>query len=141
MTSLPPNTTPEPPNNRRNLLRGLLQIARRPWAIAIAVTSITVGVAGCVGLRFFVYQKLPPLLEEELSQIMNREVRVGEVKSFSLTSIQLGPASIPATPTDPDNVSIRSIEVGFNPLPLLLRRPLPLSITLVDVDAYADQDE
>ena len=136
-----PNTPSEPPNNRRQMFRRLLQMARRPSALTFGVSSLLLGVAGYVGVRFFVYQKLPSLLEAELSEIFNREVRVGQVQSFSFNSIRLGPSSIPPTPTDPDRASAESVEVGFNLLPVLVRRPLPLSITLVEVDAHAAQEE
>ena len=141
MTNSSPNPSPQPPHNQPNLIVRFLQRARSRSAIATGVSLLVLSVAGYAGLRFFIDQKLPGLLSKQLSQTLNRPVKVGEVESFSLTGIGFGTSEIPATPTDPDTVSLGSIQVGFNLLPVLLRRPLPVSITLADLDVYLAQDE
>ena len=141
MTNSSPNPSPQPPHNRSNLIVRFLQRARSRSTIATGVSLLVLSVAGYAGVRFFVYQKLPGLLSKQLSQTLNRQVQVGEVESFSVTGIRFGTSEIPATPTDPDTVSIGSIQIGFNLLPVLLRRALPVSITLADLDAYIAQDE
>ncbi len=133
-------TPPPEPSNSRNPLARLLRIAKRPAAIAAGATAIALVAIGYVGVRILI-QKLPSWIEKELSETLNRKVKVGKVESFSLNKIKFGLSSIPPTPTDPDKASIRSIEIGFNPLPVLLRHPLPLSVTLVELDAYAAQEE
>ncbi|MGK7872710.1 MAG: translocation/assembly module TamB domain-containing protein [Xenococcaceae cyanobacterium] len=141
MTSPSPNTPPNPPNNRRNLIIRCLQRARSPYTIVVGVTLVAIGVVGYTGVRILIAQKLPPLIETELRKILKREVRIGKLQSFSLTGIELGPSSIRASPTNPDNASIETIKVGFNVLPVLFRRPLLLKITLVEPDIYIEQDE
>ncbi|MDJ0680214.1 MAG: translocation/assembly module TamB domain-containing protein [Xenococcaceae cyanobacterium MO_167.B52] len=141
MSNPSPNPSPPPNQNRPNLMVFFLQKARSPLGIATGVGLLLLSIAGYVGVRFVVYQKLPSLLSKELSQTLNRPVQLGQVTSFSLTGIYFGKSEIPATPTDPDKVTIGSIQVGFNLLPVLVKQPLPISITLADLDAYFAQDE
>ncbi|NER26675.1 MAG: DUF748 domain-containing protein [Symploca sp. SIO1C4] len=142
MTNSSPNTPPTPssePSQSRNTF--LLRWLRHPYIIAVGIAALTLGAIGYVGSRIWIYQQLPPLLEKEVGKLLNREVRIGQVKGFSLNGIEFGSSSIPATPTDADYVSIETIKVGFNLLPLIWRRSLPLNIKLVKVKAYADQDQ
>jgi translocation and assembly module TamB len=86
-------------------------------------TSITLGIltllAGFAGgawwLRIFVYQQLAPLVEENLTQTLNRPVLLGTVERFSLTALTFGASSMPATKTDPDTVSVDAVDVAFDP--------------------------
>ena len=141
MSNSSPNPPPQTPPNRPNLIGRFLQRAKSHSAIATGVSLLVLSVAGYVGVRFFVYQKLSPLLSKQLSQTLNRQVKVGAVESFSLTGIRFGTSELPATATDPDRVAIGSIEVGFNLLPVLVRQPLPISITLAELDAYFLQNQ
>ncbi|NEO99888.1 MAG: DUF748 domain-containing protein [Symploca sp. SIO2E9] len=142
MNNSSPNTTPDPssePPQSRNIFQ--LRWVKRPYIIAVGIAALTLGALGYIGTRVLIYQQLPPLLEKEVGKLLNREVRIGEVKGFSLNGIELGSSSIPATPTDADNISIETIKVGFNLLPLIWKRSLPLNVTLVGLKAYADQDQ
>ncbi|MGK7915788.1 MAG: hypothetical protein AB4038_09600, partial [Prochloraceae cyanobacterium] len=87
MTNSSPNPSPQPPHNQPNLIVRFLQRARSRSAIATGVSLLVLSVAGYAGLRFFIDQKLPGLLSKQLSQTLNRPVKVGEVESFSLTGI------------------------------------------------------
>ena len=69
--------TPPEPTDRANLLESLVRIARSPATIAVGGTVIGVGIAGYLGIQYFVWEQLSPLLESQLSQILKREVRVG----------------------------------------------------------------
>ncbi|NEP09289.1 MAG: hypothetical protein F6K14_03410 [Symploca sp. SIO2C1] len=142
MTNPSPNTPPEPnPHHNINPLTRLTRWLRRPSTMIFGVASLTIGGVGYVGVQVWIYQNLPSLMETELSKLLQREVRVGEVESFSLSGIQLGSSLIPATPDDADTVSVESIKVNWNPLPLITGRPLTIKATLVDVDAYLDEAE
>jgi hypothetical protein len=88
-----------------------------------------------------VYETLPPFLESQLSNTINRPIDIGEVKSFSLNSVEFGASAVPATPTDSDRVQIQGIEAGFNILPLLFGRALPLEVTLINPRVYIEQDK
>jgi len=114
---------------------------RRPSTIVFGATSLTICGVGYVGSQLWLYQNLPSLIETELGKLLQREVRVGAVESLSLTAIHIGPTSIPPTPTDSDTVSLESIQVNWDSLPLITGQPLPIKVTLVGVDASVDEAE
>ena len=99
------------------------------------------GVAGYFGLDYWIRRKLPPLLDEQLTEFTNRPVKVGEVKYWSLGGIRLENSSIPATKNDPNYVKAKAVDIGFNPIPLLFTQTLPLTITLIEPDVYVEQDK
>ncbi|NEO41476.1 MAG: DUF748 domain-containing protein [Moorea sp. SIOASIH] len=141
MTKPSQNHPPLPKGNQsRSAVATVLKWGKRPSTITFAMISLTIGLVGYFGVRMWLYQNLPGWIETELSKVIKRDVRVGQLKALYLTSLELGPSSIPATTTDPDHVAIKRIKVGFNPLPLLLKRPLPVTINLVNVDVYAQQE-
>ncbi|NET68912.1 MAG: DUF748 domain-containing protein [Moorea sp. SIO1G6] len=141
MTKSSQNPPPEPEANQsRSAVASILQWGKRPSTITFAMISLTIGLVGYFGVRMWLYQNLPGWIETELSNVIKRDVRVGQLKALYLTSLELGPSSIPATTTDPDHVAIKAIKVGFNPLPLLVKRSLPVTINLVNVDVYAQQE-
>lgn len=135
----PPNTpqdsTPNPPSRSR----------RRVWlrnAVKIFGASVLgLGVAGYFGLDYWIRRKLPPLLDQQLTEFVNRPVKVGEVKFWTLTGIRLENSSIPATQNDPNYVKAKAVDIGFNPIPLLFTQTLPLRITLIEPDVYVEQDK
>lgn len=121
--------------NRR--LKSIL-FSRTTAAIGI---PILVGVAaGAWWVQRFIYEQLPSLVETNLSQTLKRPIKVGRVERFGLTGLRLGATSVPATPTDPDTVSIEAVEVNYNLLSVLFSRTLPLDVTLVNPKAYVQQD-
>ena len=65
---------------------------------------------------------------------------MGEVKSFSLSGLEFGQTEIPATSTDPDRVTLEGVKVGFNLIPLIFRRTLPVDISLVRPNIYLEQE-
>ncbi|PSF39026.1 hypothetical protein C7H19_02945 [Aphanothece hegewaldii CCALA 016] len=134
-----PNTPPEPPNRPDFLLR-LRQFARRPSTLIIGVTVAAFGVVGVIGLQYFVYEKLSPLLETELSKTLKREVNIGEVENFYLLGVRVGETSIPATAKNKDSLKVQNIDLGINLLPLLIGRPVAINVSLVDPNLYLEQD-
>lgn len=132
-----PNPVKQPKPEHIQRLRFLL----------LSRTSITLGVLMLVGfaggawwLRIFVYERLAPLVEKNLTQTLNRPVQLGTVERFSLTGLQFGKSSVPATKTDPDRVLVEAVDVAFDPLRLLFTRTLKLDVTLVNPDIYIEQD-
>ncbi|HEY9835653.1 MAG TPA: hypothetical protein V6D27_01945, partial [Vampirovibrionales bacterium] len=98
------------------------------------------GAAGAVYGWYFVMNKLSPLVSEELTKLIKRPVAVGPVQGFSLSTINLGKSSVPATSTDPDRATIEKVEVSFNLWKFLQSRTLALDITLVAPDIYLEQN-
>ncbi|WP_013322057.1 translocation/assembly module TamB domain-containing protein [Gloeothece verrucosa] len=140
MTNGSPNTPPEP-SEQPSFATRLRRFIRRPSTQIGGGVLILLGIGGYLGVRYFVYEKLSPLVSTQLSNYINRKVNIGKVESFSLTHIRFGTSSIPATPTDLDTLSLKAVDIKFDWLPFLLGRPLPLDVTIVDPNLYLDQDK
>ncbi|MBD2531943.1 translocation/assembly module TamB domain-containing protein [Nostoc flagelliforme FACHB-838] len=120
----------------------------RLWLLLLGRTSLAVGVVLLVGIavgawwaRSYIYKDLAPLVQQNLEQLLGRPVKVGNVERFSLSSLRFSSLSIPATPTDPDQVVAKALEVQFSPLQLLLSRKLALNATLIQPNVYIQQDQ
>lgn len=120
----------------------------RLWLILLGRTSLALGVILLVGIgvgawwaRSYIYKDLAPLVQQNLEQLLGRPVNLGKVERFSLSSLRFSSLSIPATPTDPDQVVVKALEVQFSPLHLLLTRKLGLNVTLVKPNVYIQQNQ
>jgi translocation and assembly module TamB len=146
MTNLPepenrsnhgPEPRPDSPAPKRSLwFRRMRQIG-----IPVAITLVAGAVGGGWYGWVFVHEKLAPLVEKTLSQMLKRPVQLGKVKRFTLNSLRFGETAIPATPTDPDRVSIETVDVAFDPLQFLLARKLKLDVTLNTPEIYLEQGQ
>lgn len=142
MTNPSQNPPPEP-SNRRSLMVRLFRIARHPITLVIGVSTIAIAGVGYAAARYFIVERLSPLLEAQLSEILKRPVDVGEVESLSwtLNRIRIGASSVPATATDRDRLTLQSLEVGFNPFPLLWGQPLPIEVAIAKPDVFLDRNK
>ena len=122
------------------------QLAPRPhrrwWRLLLlSGTGLTIlGLVGVAVAQAWVRDKLAPLVETEVSQLLKRPVQIGRLERFSLTSLRFGRSTLPATATDPDYASTEAVEVQFSIGQLLFNRTLKLDITLVKPSAYIEQD-
>jgi translocation and assembly module TamB len=122
------------------------QLAPRPhrrWWRLVLLSGTGLGLIALVGAAValaWVREKLAPLVETQVSQLLDRPVQVGRLERFSLTSLRFGRSTVPATPTDPDYASTEAVEVQFSVGQLLFNRTLKLDITLVKASAYIEQD-
>lgn len=130
--------SPTPQPSPSTFVGRLLRRLTHPATIAIGVGSVTVVLIGYTGLRLFLKEYLPPWLETQVSYIINRPIKIGELQDFSLTGLSLGSTSIPVTPDNPNQITISKINVKFNPLAVVFRRTLPITISpqKVDVDVF-----
>ncbi|MGE5658271.1 MAG: translocation/assembly module TamB domain-containing protein [Actinomycetota bacterium] len=111
----------------------------RPFLITGAgVGILTLG--GLLGATWWVRTRLAPLVQTQISQLLLRPVQVGRLESFSPTGVRFGPSSLPATATDPDRAATQAVDARFSLLDLVFRRTLTLDITLINADAYIQQD-
>ena len=107
--------------------------------IALGLILLLGIVGGAWWAWVFLNQKLVPIVESNLSQLLGRPVEVGQLESFSLSGLRFGSSSIPATPTDPDRVKAEAVVVNFDPWQLLTNRTLELNATLVQPNIYIEQ--
>ncbi|MEH2031903.1 MAG: translocation/assembly module TamB domain-containing protein [Nostoc sp.] len=120
---------------------------KRMWLLVLSRGSIALGgllllgvIVGIWRLWTFVQTQLTPLAQQSLTTTLNRPVNLGKVTQFSLTGVQFGASTIPATSTDPDRATVESVEVGFDLPQLIFNRHLKLDVTLVNPDIYIEQD-
>ena len=137
------NRPPKPPTEKPNLIENVLRKLKRPSkkVTVIGISGIVIVIGGYWGIQVLIKQKLPPFLEQQIGNIIDRPIDLGEVKGFSLNKIRFGETTIPATVTEPDYVTVEEVKVGFNILPLIFRRTLPLEVTLVQPQVYAEQSQ
>ena len=134
-----PNPEPERQNQLKRLLNSLKPSSKKVTIRLIAIAGI--GVVGYWGIQYLVKKKLPPFLETQIGNIIDRPIDVGEVKGFSLGGIEFGKITIPPTSSDPDQVSLEGIQVNFNIFSIIFRSTLPLDITLIQPEVYLEQEQ
>ena len=127
------------------------QDGRSPWgqaAVAIAVAGgvVVVGAGLAVlGARYFVYERLAPIVEEALTTALDRPVELGEVQRFTPVGITFDGAEIPTTDTQTDYAKAAQVQVGFNPVELvvdLLRdREIPITLKLIDSELFLVEED
>ncbi|MEO0408889.1 MAG: hypothetical protein AAF289_16220, partial [Cyanobacteria bacterium P01_A01_bin.135] len=116
MTNSPASKqSPEPPQRGRSLW------SRVATAVAVTGSVVVVGTGlGLLGARYFVYELLAPIVENTLTNTLDRPVELGEVQRFTPVGITFDGASIPTTATQTDYAEADTVQVGFNPVELLL---------------------
>ncbi|BBA80033.1 hypothetical protein RGRSB_1625 [cyanobacterium endosymbiont of Rhopalodia gibberula] len=90
---------------------------------------------------FFLQRNLTPWVETELSDFLNRPVNLGPLKYFSLGRVRFGKSQIAKTTTDPAQVTMAALDVAYNPLTLILKRELEITVTAIQPNIYLEQGE
>lgn len=140
MTTNPPNSSPKA-SKKNNLLTRLANFIRRPSVLIMSGVLLTLGVTTYGGINYFVYQRLSSLLSKELSKLLEREVKIGEVESFSLNSLRVRHSCVPTTKTDTDYAEVEEIAITFNPLPIFIGKPLTIDVTIKELNLFIEQDK
>ncbi len=135
----PPNPEPKKPNLLQRLFNQLKSSPKMLVGGGVAIAAF--GSLGYWGTQVLVKKKLPPFLETQIGNIIERPINLGEVQGFSLNSIEFGETVIPPTATNTDKVTVEGVKVGFNIFPILFRRTLPLDVALVQPDIYLEQEQ
>ncbi|MEB3342215.1 translocation/assembly module TamB domain-containing protein [Okeania sp.] len=99
----------------------------------------TIAVAGGIAGTWFVQNELAPMVSESLTNLLQRPVKVGELKKFGLGYIEFGPSSLPPDSSDSISASTEAVKVTF-PLGPLLFRTLILNITFGESQATIQQE-
>jgi len=135
----PPNHEPQ---KNSSLKRLITKLKSSPKTVATGTVAIAaLGSLTYWGTQVLVKKKLPPFLESQIGNIIERPIELGEVKGFSLGGIEFDKTVIPPTATDPDKVEVERVKIVFNIFPVLFRRTLPLDVTLVNPDLYLEQEQ
>jgi len=143
MTDNPENQPPESNSTNPELEVAPNRVRRSKLRLILlgSLVVVLVGIGGGIaGAWIFIQQMLSPLVEKELTRLLDRPVEIGEVENFSLGGLRFGSSALPATPTDSDRATIEAVQVGFNPVKLLLSRTLELDVSLINPDLYVEQD-
>ncbi|MGL5872860.1 MAG: translocation/assembly module TamB domain-containing protein, partial [Xenococcaceae cyanobacterium] len=135
-----PNDRNESKEQPSSFINNLAKKATSPSTLIVAVTAIALGAVAYEGAKILIAQKLPPYIEQQLSGILDRPIKLGALRNISLNGAEVDGLSIPATANDSDRVSIDKIQVNFNVLPVIFTRTLPVEITLIKPEIYLEQD-
>ncbi|AKG20703.1 translocation/assembly module TamB domain-containing protein [Calothrix sp. 336/3] len=133
----PPNSERQSPTPSQQRLWWLILVRGGLTLSGIIVIGL---VGGYLWLQNFIRKDLTPIASKSLTTTLNRPVKLGNVKEFSLSGVKFAASSIPATPTDPDNATVETVEVTFNPLQFLFTRTLKLDVNLINPQVYLAQD-
>ncbi|MGB3650385.1 MAG: translocation/assembly module TamB domain-containing protein [Rivularia sp. (in: cyanobacteria)] len=128
-------------NKTKSVNRKRLGLLLSRGGLALGGLSLVGIVGGVWRVQSFIQKDLAPLVEKNLTSIIDRPLKLGEVEGFSLTGVRFGASTVPATASDPDRVKADAIEVGFDPLKLLFDRRLKLDVTLVNPVGYVEEDK
>ncbi len=111
------------------------------WPIVAGFSSgVIVAIAGGVTYgHYWVQQNVSPLVGQAVEHFLNRPVELGPLTSVSLTHLEFGATSIPATSNDPNWVKLQGLKISYNPWQYLQDEHLGLTITALDPQAYFEQ--
>ncbi|OKH23246.1 hypothetical protein NIES593_10410 [Hydrococcus rivularis NIES-593] len=123
---------PDPKLPKRSQWKRRLSV----WGGSLVLVSLGGGLA--YGW-FFIQRQLVPLVETELTDFLNRPVKLGSLEGISLFGARLGASEILSTPTDPAKVSITAVDITFDPFLLLAKRELQLNVTAIQPNIYLEQ--
>ena len=125
----------EPPNINQPRSRW------RRWWKPVATTSALLAGGFALGGWIFVETYLTPLMQDAITQSLDRPVQLGKVEGISISRIRFGQTLIPATAKDKDQVKVAAIETNFNLLELFWSRSLSLNLRVIKPEIYLEQDE
>src|SRR4028119_960994 len=116
MTNAPnPGNEPEPTSGNDQEQASTIGLRRRRrqrlWLFFSVVLLLGVG-GGVTWTWFFIQYQLSPMVEQTVTKLLNRPVKLGKVESFSLNGLRFGSSQLPATPTDSDRASVQAVDVA-----------------------------
>ncbi|MEB3309985.1 MAG: translocation/assembly module TamB domain-containing protein [Snowella sp.] len=112
---------------------------RKNWILGISGLSLLMVGGGYFYGQHYAQTQIAPLVEQGLSDFINRPVKIGKIEHLSVYRIRFGTSSLEPTATDPSRVSLRSLDISFNPLQWLFSKKLNLSIAVVQPQIFLEQ--
>ncbi|MEA5537312.1 translocation/assembly module TamB domain-containing protein [Crocosphaera sp. XPORK-15E] len=108
--------------------------------IGWGATVLVIGMGGgLVAGGLLIQRYLSPLVAQELSNFLNRPVKLGNLQSFSLNQVRFGETDILTTPTDPAKVSMSALAISYDPIKFFIEKKLEISVTVVSPNIYLEQ--
>ncbi len=135
--------TPNPPPSP-NTVGAIARFRRwltKPSTLITAGGLTVIGTGLYLGGQHLAYREASPFLESELSKRLGRPVTIGPVEDINFFYVRLGPSSLPPTSDDATAIAIEAIEVGLNPLPFLVGRPVEIEAKLVNPKVNLEQQK
>lgn len=133
------NSEPDPSSEETSSQQSLPPQEPKPWR-SLLLILILLGLGGGIGLGWYlIYRQLPQTVAKSLSGILSRPVEVGEVESFSLTSLSFGETTLPPTEEHAEQVAIPTVAVNFTPLKVITEQALDLEVTLINPEITVEQ--
>jgi translocation and assembly module TamB len=134
-------SSPNPGNDQEPTNRRLYLLLLKRGSLVLVIVLLGGIAAGIWWANNYVRKDLAPVVEQNLEQLLGRPIKLGRVESFSPSSLRFASLSIPATPTDADQLTAKAVDVQFSVLQVILTRKLPLNVTLVQPNVYIQQDK
>lgn len=109
--------------------------------LLIASIVMLAGISGGLAYGWVsIQRKLIPLIQTELTNYLDRPIKIGKLKHISPFGATFGKTNLPAIETNPDHLIAEAVRVNFSPWQFLLKRNLVLHLTIIKPDAYIEQD-
>ena len=119
-----------------NFQRGIFS---RPKLLGFGTGALVAIAGGVMYGNYWVEREVSPLVEVGIEHFLNRPVQLGKLTGVSLTHLEFGATSIPATAKDPNWVKLKGLKVSYNPWQYLQNQHLALTITAIQPQAYLEQ--
>lgn len=137
-------------NNEARSQRGKLWLLLLSRPVLGTLIVLLAGLAGLGGwLWVYLQNELAPTIETNLSQLLNRPVKLGKLEQITFTSLRFDRTTIPPfsqqvggqTIREQDSAMAAAVEVNFNPWDLLWSRSLNLAVSLKQPQLNLVQDK
>jgi translocation and assembly module TamB len=97
-------------------------------------------IIGMTIAQWWARTNLAPLVAQELSKTLNRNVNLGTVGELGWDRVVFDGAKIPAMSGDADRLEVRQIQIKFDPLLVVTKQTLKLDISVISPTVYLDRD-
>ncbi|MDX2254391.1 MAG: translocation/assembly module TamB domain-containing protein [Pseudanabaenaceae cyanobacterium bins.39] len=130
-----PQLPPQQPNSNMTLARQLGRVG-----VGILLTLTATGLGGVWYGRYFLNERLSPLLQSELSKALKRPLQLGQVERVGLSSIRFGKSIVPPTEQEANFLAVDALEVNVDLWGYITRRQLGLDAIAERPQVFLKQD-